>query len=75
MSAVSIHEAKTHLSRLLVRVVEGETIVIARNGTPVAKLVPYQAPARSRSPGNDEIEIARTFDQLPKSVRRAFGMR
>lgn len=36
-----MHEAKTHLSRLVARVVAGEEIVIGRDGTPVAKLVPY----------------------------------
>ncbi|MBN9796084.1 type II toxin-antitoxin system Phd/YefM family antitoxin [Pseudonocardia alni] len=38
----NIHEAKTHLSRLLERVAAGEQIVISRAGTPVADLVPHQ---------------------------------
>lgn len=42
---VNVHEAKTNLSRLLERVQAGEEIVIARAGTPVAKLVPH-VPAR-----------------------------
>ena len=37
-STVNIHEAKTHLSRLLERVSEGEEIVIAKSGKPVARL-------------------------------------
>ena len=37
---VNIHEAKTHLSRLLERVAMGEEVIIAKAGTPVAKLVP-----------------------------------
>ena len=36
---VNIHEAKTHLSRLLRRVAEGEEVTIARAGVPVARLV------------------------------------
>lgn len=40
MSTVNVHEAKTHLSRLLERVEHGETIVIARAGRPVAELRP-----------------------------------
>ncbi|HET7039143.1 MAG TPA: type II toxin-antitoxin system prevent-host-death family antitoxin, partial [Gemmatimonadales bacterium] len=51
---VNIHEAKTHLSRLLERVRRGDTITIARAGEPVALLVPIgQAPAarRVREPG------------------------
>jgi prevent-host-death family protein len=40
---VNIHEAKTHLSRLLERVAAGEHVVISKAGTPVADLVPHQA--------------------------------
>ena len=42
MATVNIHEAKTNLSRLLVQVEAGEEVVIARNGEPVARLVPVQ---------------------------------
>lgn len=41
MSTVNIHDAKTHLSSLLARVEQGETITIARAGKPVADLVPH----------------------------------
>ncbi len=40
MPVVNVHEAKTHLSRLLTQVEAGEEVTIARNGTPVARLVP-----------------------------------
>ncbi len=40
METVNIHEAKTHLSRLLERVARGESFVIAKAGRPVAKMVP-----------------------------------
>ena len=40
--AVNIHEAKTHLSRLVERVEAGEEITLARAGRPVARLVPYR---------------------------------
>ena len=49
--AVNIHEAKTHLSRLVERVEAGEEITLARAGRPVARLVPYGRPARPREPG------------------------
>ena len=39
MTVVNVHEAKTHLSRLLAQVEAGEEVIIARNGTPVARLV------------------------------------
>jgi prevent-host-death family protein len=43
-TTVNIHEAKTHLSRLLEQVAAGERVVISKAGTPVADLVPHQAP-------------------------------
>ena len=51
MLTVNIHEAKTHLSRLLRRVSAGEEIVIARSGRPVARLVPIAPPPTARRPG------------------------
>lgn len=42
MKVVNVHEAKTHLSRLLARVARGGEVVIARGGKPVARLVPVQ---------------------------------
>lgn len=46
MTEVNIHEAKTHLSRLLERVAQGEEIIIAKAGRPVAKLIKIQPRAR-----------------------------
>ncbi len=47
MKTVNIHEAKTHLSRLLEGVSNGESFVIAKSGKPVAKVVPVlERPAR-----------------------------
>ncbi len=43
MKSVNIHEAKTHLSRLIERVEAGEEIVIAKAGRPAARLVPIEA--------------------------------
>ena len=40
---INIHEAKTHFSKLVDRAVSGESVIIARAGTPVAKLVPIDA--------------------------------
>ena len=40
---VNIHEAKTHLSRLLERVAGGERVIISKAGRPIADLVPHQA--------------------------------
>jgi prevent-host-death family protein len=46
MSTVNVHEAKTHLSRLIETAASGETVIIAKAGKPVAKLTAVDAPAR-----------------------------
>ena len=72
--SVNIHEAKTHLSKLLERVQEGEEIIIAKAGKPVAKLVPYRQPSGPRKPGGwqGRVRIAPNFDDLPPELERAF---
>lgn len=71
---VSVHEAKTHLSRLLRLVAAGEEIVIARSGEPVARLVPMPGPPTRRL-GTDEglYEVPDDFDApLPEEILREF---
>ena len=46
MHATNIHDAKTHLSKLLEQVANGDEIIISNRGTPVAKLIPYKAEPR-----------------------------
>lgn len=75
MTTVNTHEAKTHLSRLLNRVAGGEEIVIARAGTPVARLVPLEGSRRSRELGfaRGEVRVADDFDApLPAEILRTF---
>lgn len=74
MKTVNVHEAKTHLSRLLARVEAGEEVVIARAGRPVARLVPVGAPAAGRVLGADagRLWIADDFDELPDEVTEEF---
>ena len=64
MKTVNVHEAKTHLSRLLEAVEEGEEIIIARAGKPVARLAPLQKQGQPRRPGAlvGQIWIAEDFD-------------
>ena len=52
---VNVHEAKTHFSRLLARVENGERITVARAGKPVARLVPAHAAASGGLPSNDPL--------------------
>ncbi len=69
MTTVNVHEAKTHLSRLLARVEAGERIVIARAGKPIAILAPVADRPPDRVPGMDKgkIVIHPTFDDpLPE---------
>lgn len=49
MTTVNVHEAKTHLSQLLARVAEGETVIIAKAGRPVARLSPIDRDERRAS--------------------------
>lgn len=64
MLEVNIHEAKTHLSRLLSRVAAGEEVVIARAGKPVARLVAFHKPKGKRPLGIDKgrYEVPSDFD-------------
>ena len=74
MRQVNIHEAKTHLSRLLEAVERGEEIIIARSGRPVARLCPPRKWHSSRRPGSlkGKIRIASDFDQTPDEVVEAY---
>jgi prevent-host-death family protein len=53
MVTVNVHEAKTHLSKLLQRAECGEEIIIARAGKPVARLAPLEKRRKNRVPGLD----------------------
>jgi len=69
-ASVDIHEAKTHLSKLLGRVMRGEEIVIAKAGKPIARLVPERrAAAAKRVSGIDKgkLKIAHDFDTMSES--------
>jgi prevent-host-death family protein len=76
MKQVNIHEAKTHLSRLVDEVKEtGQELVIAKAGKPAAKLVPMGAPRGRRKPGclKGRIKVAADFDApLPAGLLDAF---
>ena len=73
MQIVNIHAAKTHLSRLLDAVAEGEEILIARAGRPVARLVPLEGatPPQRRQLGRlaGQFSVPEDFDApLPETV-------
>ena len=74
LKSYNVHEAKTHLSRLLERVAAGEEVVIAKSGVPVARLVPVVMPAEARPLGTERGRwIADDFDApLPEDVLDSF---
>lgn len=74
VETVNIHEAKTHLSRLIDKVEAGEEIVIARAGRPVARLVTYRKTSRPRVPGRwrDQIVVGPDFDAPNEDLTRDF---
>jgi prevent-host-death family protein len=75
MTEVNVHQAKTHLSRLLRRVEEGDEVVISRAGKPIARLVQVVQQKRPRELGQcrGQIWIADDFDApLPDDLQRAF---
>ncbi len=75
MISVNVHEAKTHLSRLLERVAAGEEILISKAGKPMAKLTPLSKPQVNRVPGLDKdvIQIPDDFDApLPDDLLQLF---
>jgi prevent-host-death family protein len=72
MRQVNIHEAKTQLSKLIA---DGEEVVIARYGEPVARLVPIRPIAARRVPGTarGKFTVPREFfDPLPPEILNAF---
>jgi prevent-host-death family protein len=71
---VNIHEAKTHLSRLVERVEAGEEVVIARAGRPIARLIAFKPRTEPRRPGlwRGRVELAPDFDAPDERVQVAF---
>lgn len=68
---INIHQAKTHLSRLVERVEAGEEITLARAGRPVARLVPYLTRREPRRLGiwKHQVRMSPDFDApLPEIV-------
>lgn len=78
MKTVNIHEAKTHLSRLIEEATKGESFIIAKAGKPVVKVTALTAPsgAQVRRIGflEGQISVPDDFDQMGKEeIERIFG--
>jgi prevent-host-death family protein len=63
MQTVNIHEAKTQLSRFIDQATQGESIIIARAGRPVARLVPLDTVKKTRQLG-----LGKTIYTLPENI-------
>jgi prevent-host-death family protein len=76
MAAYNVHEAKTSLSKLLERVEEGEEVVIARHGTPVAKLVPVLRKKRVLGSMRGLITVEKKWDAAidDREAEEQFGL-
>lgn len=74
---VTVTEAKTQLSKLIERTQAGEEIVIRRGRRPVAKLIRYEQPAKTRALGalRGKISISADFDAPDEETERLFGTR
>ena len=78
MLTVNIHEAKTHLSRLIDRAAKGEPFIIAKAGKPLVKVVPLDAPGRgeARRLGflAGQIAVPDDFDRMGQAeIEQLFG--
>ncbi len=78
MKTVNIHEAKNHLSRILEEAAQGETIIIAKAGKPMAKLMALDAPQAGQKQRlgflQGQIKVPEDFDQIGEEViEQLFG--
>lgn len=74
MKTINIHEAKTHLSQIIERVVRGESVIIGKAGKPMAVLSPYVSTEGPREPGSmkGKIRIADDFDSDDELIANLF---
>jgi len=75
MHVHNIHEAKTHFSELIQDVLNGEEVVIAKAGVPVARLIPFSKTPQKRLGGQwkGKIHISADFDELPPDFMAYFS--
>lgn len=74
-TVVNMHEAKTQLSKLVAKAMSGEEVIFAKNGKPLARLVPVDLPGRKRPLGSyaGQIQISDDFNApLPPEYLEAF---
>lgn len=74
MQIKNLHDAKSHLSKLVELAFNGEEVIICKSGKPMVKLIRYQKDDYPRSPGywREKVWISEDFDDLPKHIAAAF---
>ncbi len=74
-TVINIHDAKTHLSKILSRVSTGEEIIIAKAGKPIARLTAFESKTAKRKPGSAKGKIIISEDfykPLPDDILDSF---
>jgi prevent-host-death family protein len=71
MEMVNIHEAKTHLSRLIKKVINGDEVIIAKGNKPVAKLIQYHSKKIQRTIGSakGKVTVAEDFNKVAEDFK------
>lgn len=74
MQTVNIHEAKTNLSKLIEKTLEGEKVIIAKAGKPVVKLEKYKEKLKKRKPGlwKGKIWVSDDFNDEDEEINKLF---
>ena len=72
----NIYEAKTHLSRLIQKALQGEEVIIAKAGKPLVKLIPADSTKRKVKFGllKGQIQIAEDFDEFGAELQELFQL-
>jgi prevent-host-death family protein len=76
MARIGMHDAKTNLSRLVERALDGEEIMLTRRGEPAVRLVPVRGSGGFASLAGvwrGRVQIADDFDELPDDIAEALG--
>ncbi len=78
MRVINIHEAKTHLSRLVEKAADGESFVIAKAGKPMVRVMPLEEPIRKTAPSRfgflrGQLKVPEDFDTMgQKEIEKMF---
>ncbi|MEQ9424483.1 MAG: type II toxin-antitoxin system prevent-host-death family antitoxin [Cyclobacteriaceae bacterium] len=74
MEVVNMHEAKSKLSKLVQKAVDGEEIIIAKSGKPTVKLVPLENKPQRRVRGRwkGKVWLSPDWEEWPEDIQKSF---